>query len=57
MIEDQVMISYATADVSIRLLSGLVQGLVQLAREPIVTGEYYRLETAAIRTQENVTTA
>ena len=25
--------------------------------EPIVTGEYYRLETAAIRTQENVTTA
>ncbi len=57
MIEDQVMISYATADVSIRLLSGLVQGLVRLAWEPIVTGEYYRLETAAIRTQENVTTA
>ena len=57
MIEDQVMISYAMADVSIRLLSGLVQGLVRLAWEPIVTGEYYRLETAAIRTQENVTTA
>ena len=57
MIEDQVMISCATADVSIRLLFGLVQGLVRLAWEPIVTGEYYRLETAAIRTQENVTTA
>ncbi len=57
MIEDQEMISHTTADISIRLLSGLVQGLVRLAWEPVVTGEYYRLETAAIRTQENVTTA
>ena len=39
MIEDQEMISHVTADVSIRLLSGLVQGLVRLTWESIVTGE------------------